>query len=189
MIARLVSVFGVMILMASTPVFAQESLATSKLWYAPILRAYFPSKIPIHGWEYPISGIPCLPADITKFNLSAGTTTAYGVRAFQIRGAITLGPVPAPFEVVDGAQGRRYMLHLQAYLFSPEGRLVWSQQGYPGGGAWMNGSGDSASFTLINSYQGSTNANELIVLAAGDPIFSSIWETRVILGAKRLVLP
>lgn len=189
MIPRLVSALGVTILLTATPVLAQESLATSKLWYAPILRAHFPSKIPIHGWEYPISEIPCLPADITKFDVSAGTTTALNVRAFQVRGSITLGPVPAPFEVVDGAQGRRYMLHLQAYLFSPGGKLVWSQQGFPAGGAWMRGSGDSANFTLIDSYQGSTSGYELIVLAAGDPIFSSSSETRVILGAKRLVLP
>lgn len=189
MTARLVSVLGVTIVLAATPVFGQESLATSKLWYAPILRAHFPSKIPIHGWQYPLSEIPCLPADITKFDVSARTTTALGVRAFEVRGSMTLASVPAPFQVVDGAQGRRYMLHLQAYLFSPEGKLVWSQHGFPAGGAWMNGSGDSASFTLIDSYQGSTSAHELIVLAAGDPIFSSSSETRVILGAKRVLLP
>ena len=81
------------------------------------------------------------------------------------------------------------MLHLQAYLFSPQRKLVWQQQGFPAGGSWMRSSGDSGTFTLINSYSGPTSGYELIILAAGDPIFSSSSETRVILGAKRVVLP
>lgn len=166
------------VLLAATPAWAEHSLATSQLWYGPVLRAHFPSKIPIHGWKYPISEIPCLPKDITKFRVTAGTTTAVGVCAFQVRGSVTLSPIPTPFEVVDGARGRRYMLHLQAYLFSPQGKLVWSQQGFPAGGAWINGSGDSADFTLIDSYRGSTSRHELLLLAAGDLIFFSSPRTQ-----------
>lgn len=167
---------------------AEDSLATSGLWFGPILRARFPDNIPIHGWEYPISEIPCLPSDITKFSLTAGTTTAFGVRAFAVRGSVLLGAIPSPFEVFDGAQGRRYMLHLQAYLFSPGGKLVWTQQGFPSSGAWVHVSGASADFTLIDSYQGPIQGHELIVLAAGDPVLSSSSESRVILGVKRVVL-
>jgi hypothetical protein len=166
-----------------------DPLAGSELWYAPILREHFPSEIPIHGWDYPISEIPCLPKDITKFHLQPDVTSALGPRAFRIRGSVELSSVPPPFEVVDGAKGRRYLLHLQAYLFSPTGQLVWSQQGFPAGDAWIAASGGSREFTLIDLYQGPTQGYELIVLAAGDPIFSDSAETRVILGAKRLVVP
>lgn len=161
------------------------TLATTDLWYGPVLRGHFSTTIPIHGWDYPLSELPCLPQDITTFDVSA--TVAGG--AFQVRGAITLGKVATPYSVLDGAQGERYMLHLQAYLFSPNGRLVWQQQGFPAGGAWVEAGGDSASFVLIDSYSGSASGHELIVLAAGDPIFSDSSETRVVLGAKRLVLP
>jgi hypothetical protein len=82
------------------------------------------------------------------------------------------------------------MLHLQAYLFSPAGALVWQQKGFPAGGAWLPSSGARAEFTLINAYRGATlSGHELLVIAAGDPIFSTKSETRVLLGAKRQTLP
>ena len=161
------------------------TVATTDLWYGPVLRGHFPATIPIHGWDYPLRELPCLQQDITTFDVTATGTGG----AFQVRGSVALGKVATPFSVLDGAQGKRYMLHLQAYLFSPNGRLVWRQQGFPAGGAWVEADGDSASFTLIGSYSGRTSGHELIVLAAGDPIFSDSSETRVVLGAKRLVLP
>jgi hypothetical protein len=173
----------------ATAAVAADTLATSGLWYGPVLRAHFPKAIPIHGWNYPIGKIPCLPKDITKFNVTAGTTTLYGLRAFQIRGTVRFDSLLPPFEVIDGTQGKRYMVHLQGYLFSPDGRLVWQQQGFPKRNSWVRASGDSARFILINGYSGSTSKHELIVVAAGDPIFSSNPETRVILGAKRIILP
>jgi len=175
---------------ASTAASAQtvSTVATTKLWYGPILRTHFPTVIPIHGWEYPIDQLPCHSTDITKFNMSATTTRIYGSPALKVSGSLTLGSITSPFEVLDGAQGKKYMLHLQAYLFSPSGKIVWQQKGFPTGNSWVKANGGSVDFTLINSYAGSTDGYLLIVLAAGDPIFSSNSEIRVILGAKRITL-
>ncbi len=175
-------------LLSATTALAQDTLATSGLWYGPVLRSRFPTAIPIHGWNYPIGKIPCLSKDITKFNVTTGTTTLAGVRAFLVRGSIGFGSVPPPFEFIDGAHGKRYMVHLQGYLFSPNGKLVWQQQGFPKA-AWIPATGGSATFILINGYSGSTSKHELIIVAAGDPIFSSNPEIRVILGVKRIILP
>ena len=180
----------IVLLAASNAVTAQKvhTVETTNLWYGPLLRSHFPKVIPIHGWDYPIGQLPCHSKDITEFNITANTTRAYGSNAFQVRGSVTLGSITSPFNVIDGAQGKKYMLHLQAYLFSPTGRLVWQQKGFPIGNAWVKADGGSVDFTLIDSYSGSTAGYKLIVLAAGDPIFSSNPEIRVILGLKRITL-
>jgi len=171
---------------ASTAASAQKvhTVETTNLWYGPLLRNHFPKTIPIHGWDYPISELPCHSKDITQFNLTATATST----AFQVSGSVTLGSLISPFTVMDGAHGKKYMLHLQAYLFSPTGRIVWQQKGFPIGDAWVKAEGSIVEFTLINSYSGSTSGYELIVLAAGDPIFSSNPEIRVVLGMKRIIL-
>jgi hypothetical protein len=164
------------------------TVATTNLLYGPILQKHFPKTIPIHGWDYPIGELPCHTTDITHFDVTATTTRAYGPPALQVSGSLTLGNIISPYEVIEGAQGKKYMLHLQAYLFSPSGRIVWQQQGFPAGNSWVNAEGGKVNFTLINSYTGSTVGYELFVLAAGDPIFSSNSETRVLLGAIRITL-
>ncbi len=122
-----------------------ETLKTASVWYAPILRSYFPDKIPIHGWNYPISDLPCLPKDITRFKLSAikeylGPSLG---TVLQVAGAIKLGPIPESF-----VMGEAYVLHLQAYLFS-DGKLVWKQRGFPRDNARVSARGDSRLFVLI----------------------------------------
>lgn len=180
-----------LLLVASTvaPTFqVVPTVATTNLWYGPVLRKHFPKSIPIHGWEYPISKLPCHPTDITHFDVTTATTRTYGSLALQVSGSLTLGSITSPFEVIDGAQGKKYMLHLQAYLFSPSGKVVWKQKGFPVGNAWVKAEGGKVNFTLINSYSGNTDGYKLFVLAAGDPIFSSSSEIRVILGAKQIAL-
>jgi len=171
----------------SIPASAQKvhTVKTTNLWYGSLLRNHFPENIPIHGWDYPIDQLPCHSIDITRFNASPQKTLS----AFQVSGSLVLGSITSPYSVMDGAQGRKYMLHLQAYLFSPAGKLVWQQRGFPQDNAWISAEGGKVEFILINSYSGSTSGYELIILAAGDPIFSTSSEIRVILGVKRITLP
>ncbi len=161
------------------------TLKASGVWFAKELRGRFRESIPIHGSAYAFDRIACLPRDITSFDVSATSSGA----ALSVEGALKLSALPSPFKVINGAQGPRYMLHLQAYLFSPEGRLVWQQEGFPQGNAWVNASGDSVNFRLIDSFKGSLASHELIIIAAGDPILSEVSETRTILGLKKLRLP
>lgn len=167
---------------------AQNTLSTSKVWYASILQKYFPLGVKIDDIQYPLHAMPCLPKDITKFNVVAEKIDIGLGPAFQVRGTVKLGAVPSPFKVIDGAKGKKYMLHLQAFLFSPDGRIVWEQKGFPKGDAWMNADGDMASFHLINAFEGSTQGCKLLVIGAGDPILSDYDEIRVILGVKLISL-
>ena len=151
----------------------QATLASSNLWYARILRNRFPTSIPIHGWNYPINELPCLPNEITKFDVTTGMTTFLGICAVQIQRSVSLDAVPSPFEIYDGVDGQQYMILLQAYMFSADGKLIWEQQGYPQDSAWDPASGATKSFILINSFTGSLNISELIIVACGDPLLSS----------------
>ena len=161
---------------------AQSTVRSSGEWYAEVLKDRFPSGVPIHGWTHALDELP-VHRDITRFDFSAQQTRLAGVDALRIDGSISLGALADPFEAFDGAQGPRYMLHLQAYLFSPSGRLVWQQQGFPAGDAWVDGAGGTVRFTLVGAYSGARTGHELIVIAAGDPILSSLTEMRVLLGA------
>ncbi len=96
----------------------QATLATSKLWYAQILQERFPVSIPIHGSNYSINDLPCLPIDITTFDITTGTTSFIGVRAFQIQGAINLAAIPPPFKLYEGSSshliGLRKLVHRES---------------------------------------------------------------------------
>ena len=163
---------------------ACDSSGASSVWYSSILKKYFPSKLKINLNEYSIKDIPCLPTDITKFNVVAEKVNLYGP-AFQVKGSIKLKAVPLPFWVIDGAMGEKYMLHLQAFLFSSSGNIIWQQNGFPKGG-WVNGRGDVVDFILIDAFEGSINKAVLLIIAAGDPILSDNSDTRVLLGMKKL---
>ncbi len=183
---RQVILIAIILSVASLTASTQKvyTVKTTNLWYGPILRSHFPNSIPIHGWDYPIEQLPCHTEDITQFIVTTKKTSS----AFQVSGSLTLGLLVSPFSVMDGAHGKKYMLHLQAYMFSPSGRLVWQQKGFPVGDAWVNASGGKVEFTLINSYSGSTSGYEVIILAAGDPVFSTNSEIRVVLGAKKIIV-
>jgi len=163
---------------------ANDTLGTSNVWYASLLRQYFPFKISIHGIEYSTKIIPCLPKDITKFDVVAEKVNLFGP-AFQVKGTVKLRAITNSFTVINGAMGEKYMLHLQAFLFSPNGKILWQQRGYPKGG-WVNGKGDLASFILIDAFEGSIKKTVLLIIAAGHPIISDNSETMVILGVKRI---
>ena len=160
------------------------TLKASGVWFAKELRSRFRDSIPIHGSNYNVDRIACLPKDITTFDVSAGKAGS----ALSVEGTLKLAGLPTPFKVIDGAQGAKYMIHLQAYLFSPEGHLVWEQQGFPQGNAWVRAAGDSVTFRLVDSFVGTLAGHELLIVAAGDPILSEVSETRTILGLKKLRL-
>lgn len=175
-----------LLLFNPTPVCGQETLSKSSTWFAKALGEWFPEKISIHGSPYYTTRIRCSNKDLTHFRAKASKTDIGMGPAFQIEGSLTVDALPPGLKIIDGAQGKKYMLHLQAYLFSPEGKLLWSQQGFPKGGSWVAEEGATADFTLINAYSGPLKGCIAAVLAVGDPIFiEGTSETRVILGMKR----
>ena len=168
--------------------FSQNTVSTSKIWYASLLKKYFPRGISIHGINYPLDTIPCLSKDITKFNVTAEKVNIGLGPALQIIGTLKLGKIEEPFSVIDGAKGNVYMLHLQAYLFSPSGVVTWQQKGFPVGDSWVSAAGDKVEFRLINAFNRSITGCVLLIIAAGDPILSDYDEIRVILGVKKINL-
>jgi len=176
-----------MVLLASF-MFSQDTVSSSKVWYASLLKGYFPNGLSIHGINYSLNSLPCLPKDITKFNITAGKTDIGFGSAFEVKGSLKLGKIMEPFSVMDGAKGKKYMLLLQAYLFSASGQILWQQQGFPIGNSWVSADGGSAEFRLINAFSGSTRGCVLLIIAAGDPVMSDYDEWRVIIGVKRINL-
>ncbi|MFC2171825.1 hypothetical protein ACFLU6_04245 [Acidobacteriota bacterium] len=166
--------------------FAQERLAASSVWYAKVLREWFPEKIKVNDSTYYTTRIRCSNKDLTHFKAEAGKTNVGFGSAFHIKGSLTLDPLPAELKTFRGAQGQKYLLLFQGLLFSSEGKVLWSQQGYPKGDAWVNAAGSTTQFNLIGSYGGSLKGCTAAVLAAGDPIsIDGSVESRVILGMKR----
>lgn len=165
--------------------FSQERLSESSVWFSKVLKSLFQDKISIHGVDYYLSRIPCSDVDITHFNVKSGLTNiGYGT-ALYIKGSLQLDALPKNLRVLDGAQGKKYMLLLQGYLFSPDGKLLWKQQGFAQNNSWVNISGSSSDFVLINSFSGSLTGCTAVILAVGDPIIvEGNSETRVILGMK-----
>jgi len=165
---------------------AGYTVADSSVWYARKLLALFPDAIPIHGVTYAATELPCVPTDLAGFSADASTTDIGLGPAFAVRGSVSLRSLPPPFHVVDGPMGKGYMLHLQAYLIAPSGRVVWSQKGYPQGGAWVNAEGAQANFFLIDAYSGPTAGHTVLIVAAGGPVLSDLSETLVLLGADEI---
>ncbi len=167
-------------------VHAQDSIASSSTWFAKALRDWFPEAIEIHGAKYPITRIRDASVDLTHFKSKAGKSDIGLGPTFSIKGSLTLDSLPPGLKVIDGTQGKKYMLLLQGYLFSPEGKLLWSQKGYPKGNSWVQASGSTTKFHIISRFKGMLKGCTAVILAAGDPILiKGTSETRVILGMKR----
>lgn len=163
----------------------QEALSRSSASFAKALREWFPEKISIHGWSDYTTRIRCSNKDLTHFGAKASRTDIGLGPALQIKGSLTVDALPPGLTVVDGANGKKYMLLLQAFLFSPEGKLLWSQQGFPKGDSWVPEKGATVDFTLINAHSGALRGSTAAILAIGDPIFiEGTSETRVILGMQ-----
>lgn len=164
----------------------QEALSTSQVWFGNALRAWFPEKIEIHGSSYYTTRIRCSNKDLTHFKAQAGKTDVGLGPAFRIEGSLTIDPLLPGLKVVNGAKGKKYMLLLQGYLFSQQGKLLWSQKGFPKGESWVPHSGSIMRFKLIDKFSGLLKGCTAVVIAIGDPIFiEGTSETRVILGMKR----
>lgn len=166
--------------------FGQEALSTSQVWFSNALRAWFPEKIEIHGSSYYTTRIGCSNKDLTYFKAQAGKTDVGLGSAFRIEGSLIIDPLPSGLKVVNGAKGKKYMLLLQGYLFSQNGKLLWSQKGFPQAESWVPHSGSTTKFKLINKFSGSLKGCTAVVIAIGDPIFiEGTSESKVILGMKR----
>ncbi len=164
---------------------AQDILSDSSVWFSKALISLFPDKIFIHGVDYYPSRIPCSNIDITHFNVKSGLTDIGSGPALYIKGSLQLDALSSNLKVIDGAQGKKYMILLQGYLFSPDGKLLWKQQGFAQNNSWVNISGSTSQFILINSFSGSLTGCTAVILAVGDPIIvEGNSETRVILGIK-----
>jgi len=161
-------------------------LSESKAWYAKVLRNWFSDHITIHGTQYYNTLIRCSDVDVTHFDATAEKVYTDIGPAFRVSGEVVLDPLPEDLIVVDGAQGERYMLHLQAYILSPEGDVIWQQEGFPVGDPWIARSGGVVPFNLIGSFNKNLDGCRCGVLAVGDPILvTGTSSTRVILGMKR----
>jgi hypothetical protein len=160
----------------------------SSPWCISALKPSFPTGVKIHGNVYPLNKLSCVSRDVTNFTVTAGRTDMGLGPAFAIEGSLAVGALLPPFKVFDGAHGRKYMLHLQGFLLSPDGRVVWERQGFPQGEAWVSADGGTVRFILIGAYNGAIKGYKALVLAAGDPIFSNSSEIRVVLGIKEVLL-
>ncbi len=167
---------------ACTPLVAQ-TLDVSQVWYADLLRQHFPTTIENGGSTFPLDEIVASRVDVTRFDVDVVRRPSQ----VTVGGSVTIRALPDGFSVIDGANGRRYMLYLDAFIFGPSGHVLWKQHGFPQRGAWTHADGETKRFVLIDAPrvqipQGSI----LLVLASGDPIFSTGAVTRVILGAKTI---
>lgn len=156
----------------------------SDVWYALEIRQVFPDGIELSNWIYPLAEISCLPQDITDFNISVNEGSSFWEGVLEVSGTLSFDPILEPFSVFDGANGKKYMMNLDAFLITPDNEILWSQSGYPrGGNAWVSAEGGYIEFTLIGSNTESLCGNRILVIASGDPIESpDSWETRVIIG-------
>lgn len=168
------------------PLHGQEVLSKSPVCFGKALHAWFPEKIEIHGATYYATRIRCSNKDLTHFKARAGKTDIGLGTSFRIEGSLTLDSLPPGLKVVNGAKGKKYMLLLQGYLFSQQGKLLWSQKGFPQGESWVPHSGSTTKFKLFDKFSGSLKGCTALVIAIGDPIFiEGTSETKVILGLKR----
>ena len=141
------------------------------------LKENFPDGVFIHGAKCSDS----LPDGIAKFDIKAGKVDSGEGPAFMVQGKVSLGSIPAPFSVSEGEKGKKYMIYLQAYIISSDGRVLWQQGGFPIINTWVEAGGGVADLVLVDSFDGLTEGSQLILLAAGDPITGG-KETRVLIG-------
>ncbi len=155
-----------------------SAMSLSNVWYASLMDKYFHSGVFLHNIKYS----HYLSKDITNFDVSVDKINIGFRPALQIKGTVKIGNLPSSAIAVNG----KYMLFLQAYLISSNGKIIWQQQGFPKNNSWMNANGDTASFLLINNFNGSTDGATLLIIAGGDPIISGKKGVRAILGIKKI---
>ncbi len=104
----------------------------------------------------------------------------------NVKGSVRVGAIPLPFQVKKNKMKRRYNLYLNAFLFSPDGRVLNISSA--GGAKTLSSRGGTASFS-INTGRGYNfeKGAKVLVVASGTPITSNYPGTAcVLLGAKRL---
>ena len=163
-----------------------QALDVARVWYAKELREHFPNGVPIHGYTHPIDEIGVSPVDVTHFEIVAETVPVGSESILRVSGTLRIDPLPTE---VRTFLKPRYMIRLQAYLFSPDGSLIWTQHGFPQGDSWIGRSGGVRRLRLANDLRTPVGDAILIILALGDPLLmDGVPDAYVILGIKKLVL-
>ena len=170
---------------AHAPAYAQ-TLQNATLWYAAELRDRFPGGIPVHGYTHALDEVGVSPVDITHFDVNAQVVQGGTASFLRVSGTFRLDPLPDPVRTLGSP---RYMIKLQGYVFSPDGRLVWTQQAFPQGDAWIGRDGGTRRLQFANSIRRSLAGGTLIILALGDPLLmDGAPDAYVILGIKKLAI-
>lgn len=160
------------------------ALSEATVWFAREIRRRFGDEMPLSGTPIPLREVACLPVDITRFVVTPAATGGVLI----LEGELIIGALPSGFSAFDGAQGRRYMVQIEAFLFSPTGELVWQQTGYPVGGAWIDAGGQSVLLRIVNPAPSTLPGHDLLLIAIGNPIRSDLGVAQAVLGGKRVSL-
>ncbi|MDP2620389.1 MAG: hypothetical protein Q8P46_09460 [Hyphomicrobiales bacterium] len=156
----------------------------STVWFAQELIVHFGQSLPFHGSNFAFDRLASLPADITTFDVSAKMDAA----TLSVAGSLELSALPIPLAAEGGGEDSSYKVRLQAYVFSPIGRLIWMQEGSPQEDAAVSAKGGSVAFELKRRFRGSLRGHLLLIVAAGEPVLTDEAGTPVILGVKKLML-
>lgn len=184
-------VLGLVFLIIVNFLFSQNTISTSKIWYASLLKKYFPSGIIIlrAGGRIKLQNLPCLPKDITKFNVVAEKVNIGLGQAFQIKGILKLDKIVSPFyKFFRYSKKKEYLLILKAFIFSSNNEILWQQKGYAIGSSYVYADGDEIEFKLINSLKYSIKGCTLLIMAIGEIVMSDFEESKTILGVKKINL-
>lgn len=177
-------------LLTANFIFSQHTIFTSKVWYAPLLRKYFPNGISIlrTGDRIKLDNFPCLQKDITKFNVIAKKVDIGLGPAFQITGTLKLDKIVPPFYKFEGLKQKEYQLILKAFMFSPNNEILWQQTGYAIGSSYVSADGGEVEFKLINSLEYPIKGCTLLIIAVGYIFLTDFDEPYTILGVKKINL-
>ncbi len=168
---------------------ADYSLKRSRVWYAPIIQQNFPSQVRVCGFETQIDGFNLYPKDITKFRAVSKVATSQGLLALKIGGSVAFGPLSAPFKA-SKENKNRFAMYIEAFLFSPDGRLYDVQSFSKEGGNWVSLKGGKVNFSIIlgKGYDFDRGGWALLI-ASGEPLSVGSSEAEcVVIGAKKITL-
>ncbi len=170
------------LILALSLIFFLPALAIAgqcKVWYGPTLKSLTVFDWSIYGKKIGLGKLQCLPSDTTHFKVSVDTTNIGFGPALAVSGKITVRKPPVPYEFFG-------MVNLRAYLVSPDGYVIWQQEGMPKD-ANIGKKGGTSTFILINALNsGQVRGSKLYIFALGESFYSNAtkqWGS-LVFGAK-----
>ena len=123
-----------------------EMRAVQQVAFAPglsasRLRNAFDGSINFHRHNFSFQELPCFTKQGAVVDCQAILGEGVGGTVLTVSGTVGFHPVPEQVRLMSGRGSEQYMALLQAYLLSPEGEVLWTQQGFPKGGSWLERSG------------------------------------------------